>query len=211
MRKLWGLLAVAGMVVAVAVPAGAASEKIQAKAACLIAAVTWDGTEQIDAILDLATTTKPFPQLATSAKDKSLRRALAPLVDDPKDNDAARAFGRWCKSHFPKVSEIRTSPFTTPLTHDPVPADFSIALNVISKECFGSSGCVITYTPAVTYNALAPLDTTKSYTVVFDVAGAESPITANLTIKGTQVSYHNGVAQTADEGATLAATVTSVF
>src|SRR4051794_2206883 len=121
MRKIWVVLVAAGVVVATATPAAATSEKDKARAACVITAITWDGSEKATVIQEAAGSPKPFPQLALS-KDKSLRKAIGPFVDDPSDNDASRAFGRWCKSHFPKIDEIKYSPFTVPESHEPVPA-----------------------------------------------------------------------------------------
>lgn len=211
MRKLWamGLIVIAAVAFAAPAAAKQTSEKTKAKAACLIAAITWDGTEKA-AFQKLAVTTSPFPALG-SAKDKSLRTVARALIADPSDNTAAHDFGRWCKSHFPKVSEIKTSSFSVPRTHVPTTADFAIGIDVLSKQCFGSAGCNLTYKINVTYNGLTPLDPSKTYTVVYDVAGGESPITANFTIKGTQIMYHNGFTQTPKDSAVLTATPTNVF
>jgi hypothetical protein len=93
----------------------------------------------------------------------------------------------------------------------PAVTDFKVGIDVLKKQCFASAGCSIAYKINVRYNGSTPLDPSKTYTVVDDVAGAESPITANFTIDGTKVNSHNGTAYTPNKDATLTATATSVL
>jgi len=93
----------------------------------------------------------------------------------------------------------------------PAANDFTVGIDVLRKQCFPSAGCSIAYKLNVKYNGSTPLDPSRVYTVVYDVAGAMSPITANFTMRGTTVNAHNETAFTPDKNAQLTATVTSVF
>ena len=208
LRKLWAVALLVGALVASIGGVAAGATDAKEKAACLIGAITWDGSDNA-AVQQVAVSTSPFPGLVKS-KDPALRKAIRALVDDPSSDDAAHQLGKWCKAHFPKISEIRASSWSVPRYHTPTAADFTITLTVISKSCFGSAGCNITYKPDVAYSG-STLDPAKTWTVVYDIAGGESPQTANLTVKGTQVSYRNGLTQTPDDAAVLVATVTSVY
>ena len=93
----------------------------------------------------------------------------------------------------------------------PAATDFKVGIDVLSKQCFASAGCSIAYKINVNHHGSTPLEPSKTYTVVYDVAGAETPITANFTIHGTKVNAHHGTAYTPNKDATLTATVTSVL
>ena len=93
----------------------------------------------------------------------------------------------------------------------PVATDFKVGIDVLKKQCFASAGCSIAYKLDVKYNGSTPLDPSKTYTVVYDVAGAESPITANFTIDGTKVNAQLGTAYLPNKDASLTATATSVL
>jgi hypothetical protein len=93
----------------------------------------------------------------------------------------------------------------------PAVTDFKVGIDVLKKQCFGSAGCSIAYKIDVTHRRSTSLDPSKVYTVVYDVVGAESPITENFTIHGTTVNSHKGTAYTPNKGALLTAKVTSVF
>jgi hypothetical protein len=214
MRRFWAVLVIAGMAVAVmAAPAAAKkkghSSKAQAEAVCIAASVAWDGTDNAD-IRRITVGTPAFVAL-TKSKDKRLRTAVKALTIDPADDSAVHALGRWCKSHFPKIDQVHDAAFSVPKYHTPTAADFAIGIDVLSKQCFGSAGCNLTYKINVTYKGLTSMDPSKTYTVVYDVAGGDSPITANFTIHGTQITYHNGFTQTPNDAAALTATATSVF
>ena len=93
----------------------------------------------------------------------------------------------------------------------PAATDFKVGIDVLAKQCFASAGCSIAYRIKADYGGSTPLDSSKTYTVVYDVMGAESPITANFTIRGNKVNSHNGTAYLPNKDARLTAKVTSVF
>lgn len=93
----------------------------------------------------------------------------------------------------------------------PAASDFKIGIDVLAKQCFASAGCSVAYRVNAKYDGATPLDPSKVYTVVYDVQGAESPITANFTIKGDKVSSHRGTAYIPNKNVNLQATATSVL
>lgn len=93
----------------------------------------------------------------------------------------------------------------------PAPADFTIGLDVLAKQCFASAGCSVAYRPKVKYRGSTPLDPSKAYTVVYEVDGAESPITANVTVRGDKIDAQRGTAYLPTKGTDLSVKVTSVL
>lgn len=87
----------------------------------------------------------------------------------------------------PKAKPVEApKPPPEPTYATPKPADFKLAVKQLSKQCFGSAGCNITYRIVVTYLGKAKLDPSKTYEVTYDVRGGEDPQTNTLTIAGTE-------------------------
>jgi hypothetical protein len=93
----------------------------------------------------------------------------------------------------------------------PAVGDFTIGLDVLAKQCFASAGCSVAYRPKVKYRGTTPLDPSKAYTVVYEVDGAESPITANVTVRGDKITAQRGTAYLPTKGTDLSVKVTSVL
>lgn len=100
---------------------------------------------------------------------------------------------------------------TTVAYKEPELDDFTLEVVTLSKECFGSAGCVVTYDVELTLNTVL-LDPNKTYQVIYEVAGAEDgPQVNNLEVTGTSYRYDSGtVADTPSSDTVLTATVTSV-
>jgi hypothetical protein len=100
---------------------------------------------------------------------------------------------------------------TTASTYDtPEVSDFELTVKTLSKQCFGSAGCSITYRIQAGWDGT--YDPDKTYEVVYEVHGDESgPQTNNFTITGDeyQVSQEE-TASTSSAGVKLTARVTSV-
>ena len=100
---------------------------------------------------------------------------------------------------------------TTASTYDtPEPSNFELTVKTLSKQCFGSAGCNVTYRIKAGWNGT--YDPAKTYEVVYEVHGDESgPQTNNFTITGDeyQVSQEES-ASTRSSGVKLTARVTSV-
>lgn len=96
--------------------------------------------------------------------------------------------------------------------YTPVAGDFSLAIRVLSKQCFGTAGCQITYTVVPTYRGPRALDTDHTYRVVYIVTGDESgPITNNFSITGTSAEMPTEEnASTASSAVVLVAKVSQV-
>lgn len=94
----------------------------------------------------------------------------------------------------------------------PAAKDFKIAIKVLTKDCFGSAGCNLTYRiNAVTVPA--GLDPGTTYEVSYKVTGAEDPKEGTLTISGGKFdtsSISDELAQVKSKNAKLTATATAV-
>jgi len=70
----------------------------------------------------------------------------------------------------------------------PVKADFKLTVKVLTKKCFGSAGCNLTYRILVSYGG-AELDPSVTYEVLYQVKGGEDgPVDNKLTVTGSQSS-----------------------
>jgi hypothetical protein len=84
-------------------------------------------------------------------------------------------------------------------------------VKTLSKQCFGSAGCNITYRIEVGYDG-PPLDPSNTYEVVYEVRGGEDgPQVNTLTVEGDQSSVDSEESiSTSSAGRKLTAVVTSV-
>jgi hypothetical protein len=147
------------------------------------------------------------PAVADESSDSARATAVATCAERPKAKNvtvAIKVDGK-ATNHRYTCSEILAG------AKAPAASDFKIGIDVLKKQCFASAGCSIAYRINANYNGSTPLDPSKVYTVVYDVAGAESPITANFTVRGSNVDAQRGTAYLPDKNAKLRATVTSVF
>lgn len=70
----------------------------------------------------------------------------------------------------------------------PTKADFKLTLKQLSKQCFGSAGCNVSYRVLVNYSGPA-LDPDATYDVLYRVAGGEDgPVDNRLTVNDGQSS-----------------------
>lgn len=103
-----------------------------------------------------------------------------------------------------------TLPTTTaPPPHTPTPEDFQLEVIETSRSCFGSAGCNIKYKINPTYTG-PTIDSSKSYTIIYEVTGAEDLKTDNFTMRGDKWSGSSEDFVSAPTGAVLAAKVTRV-
>lgn len=74
------------------------------------------------------------------------------------------------------------APVTTGPTYpNPVAADFQITPKITQKQCFGSAGCNVTFTVALTYvgKGVKPLST---WDITYDAVGTEDALTDTITV-----------------------------
>lgn len=103
-----------------------------------------------------------------------------------------------------------TSPAVSPQL--PKPSDFTIAVKVMAKQCFGSAGCVVTYRIDPTYTGVSSISASP-LTVVYEVSGGkDGPQINNFTTDGAgSASFSRSeFMQTSSPGTVLTARVTSV-
>lgn len=84
----------------------------------------------------------------------------------------------------------------------PTAADFTLALKVVEKHCFGSAGCNLTFDVDLTYNG-AGVKPFSAWDITYDVAGAEDPMTNTITVTFDGTGVH-GTYQTRNETVQIA-------
>lgn len=91
----------------------------------------------------------------------------------------------------------------------PDPSEFTLAIVVLEKECFGSAGCNVKYRIDPTYTGSRPA---VDLEITYEVSGAEDPIINTFTIDelGTASFDSEETASTASSSDELTATVTAV-
>lgn len=110
-------------------------------------------------------------------------------------------------------AEEETTPEDTgPSYVTPTRADFTVTLKILSKQCFGTAGCNVTYRPELTLNLpVESLDPAATYDVTYVVHGDESgAITDTISLTGGQYQRMDGAASTTSSSTKLAAVVTAV-
>ncbi len=102
---------------------------------------------------------------------------------------------------------------TAPAYVTPKKGDFEVTLKILSKECFGSAGCNVTYRAKLSQSLpTGALDPDVTYDLTYVVHGDESgPQTETMYITGDQYEQPSeGLAQTPSSGTKLTVTVTKL-
>ena len=118
----------------------------------------------------------------------------------------------WSPIDWGKQTPAAPAPVALPKT-----TDFTLAVKVLKKSCFGSAGCNITYRIDPTYNG-APFPSGVKFEVVYQVNGGQDPQINHFTIgagDGPGNSWQASVQdeemiQTKSSSAVLTAVVTDV-
>ena len=108
------------------------------------------------------------------------------------------------------TTEVTSAPATDPPAVTPKIRDFKLTVKVLSKQCFGSAGCSLTY--RVDAGWPDGYDPDVEYEVVYEVRGGEDgPQINTMTVQGD--SYERSQEEsisTSSAGKRLTAVVTSV-
>jgi hypothetical protein len=102
---------------------------------------------------------------------------------------------------------------TAPAYVTPKKGDFTVTLKVLSKECFGSAGCNVTYRTKLSQSLpTGALDPDVTYDLTYVVHGDDSgPQTETMYITGDQYEQPSeGFASTPTSGTKLTVTVTKL-
>lgn len=136
--------------------------------------------------------------------------------DDTKTTDAGTPLPAGASTSPASPSEAATT--EEPVVEDPVPEydtpgkkDFALSVKTLSKDCFGSAGCNVTFRVKLAYGGLLGLDPDKTYDVTYEIRGGEDPKIG--TIEATGDSYtvpSEDIMGTTSSGAQLRAVVTDV-
>lgn len=92
---------------------------------------------------------------------------------------------------------------------EPDPDDFDLTAKILSKECFGSAGCLIDFRIELAYDG-PELDPAVTYELIYEVAGGESDYVNTLTISGDQYSTEETESISTPSDRELTVTVTDV-
>lgn len=113
----------------------------------------------------------------------------------------------------PTVTPSTASPKATTTTaaeYVPTPADFSLEVVETRRSCFGSAGCSITLKLVPTYTGPTP-DSSRTYTVLYEIIGGDSGKSGNFTMRGTNVKFSSDDVISTPPNPTLTAQVTRVL
>lgn len=134
------------------------------------------------------------------------------------DEVVSECSAAFVRSNASTGSDSATTAFdqTTSTTEAPsytrVPTDFKLDVVTLRKQCFGSAGCNVSYRVQIKYLGAKLPDATKTFDVVYNVTGAESPVTNHFTVTGSIISSPSEEStSTTSDGAVLVATPTSVL
>lgn len=102
--------------------------------------------------------------------------------DEKETEPAQEALFENSESPTPFVVEEEPPPL-------PSPEDFAIELRILSKQCFGSAGCNVSYSIEPVYLGSEPLDDVSA-TVTYEVLGGDSgPQINSFTLDGDTITY----------------------
>lgn len=112
----------------------------------------------------------------------------------------------------PAASTSTTTEAAAPADYVPQPKDFRVTLSIISKQCFGSAGCNITYRIAPKYIGPA-VSHDLNLTVTYQVDGGEDgPQINSFTIEDNTASFdQQEVISTKSSKSKLSVKVTQVL
>lgn len=105
-----------------------------------------------------------------------------------------------------------TTPPPPEPAYTPTAKDFRIAVKVVSRQCFGSAGCLVSYRVAPTYVGKHPLSESVEYEVTYEVRGVDDgPAVNTFTVTGGESSVQSEeTAQTPSSTTKLSAVATDV-
>jgi len=160
-------------------------------------------------------TMKVTPAVVFASVGAVLIGALVVAVLVSGGNEPGAATSATTGSRTAVATSTTTTTTTTATTTPPAlpkPEDFSIAITVLEKKCFGSAGCSVTYRIVPSYLGLAPLTSARTLTVIYEVTGGESPQTNRFTLTGESVRYQpEERIDTDSSSATLTAKVVKIL
>lgn len=73
--------------------------------------------------------------------------------------------------------------------YTPSKSDFTLGVKVLTKKCFGSAGCNVTFRIKPTYVGTQDLPTTGTIEVSYKIKGGDEPLTNTFTVADGEASY----------------------
>jgi hypothetical protein len=111
-----------------------------------------------------------------------------------------------------KAKPAATTAPPAPAYGKPAKGDFTLTAKVLTKQCFGSAGCSLTFRILISYTG-PTLDPSKSYDVLYEVrGGSDGPLANKFTVTGDQSSVDTEESiSTSSKSSKLTALVTDVL
>jgi hypothetical protein len=117
----------------------------------------------------------------------------------------------------PGLSPVSVAPAVVPdptaADYQPVPGDFVLKVTVLTKDCFGSAGCDLTYRVTPTYQGQL-FDPSQQVTVTYSITGGDDGAqigSFSMTGDGQAVLPSEDVVTTASSSSRLVAAVVDVL
>lgn len=127
-------------------------------------------------------------------------------VDDPSKKSASGA----------PVSASSKAPAAAPLPTKkavvPTASQFKMSVKILSKECFGSAGCNVTFRLVKLEYSGEPLPADKTYEISYEIKGLQDPMQGTFEMQG-DLSYSvekEQMGQTASSKSKLTVKITDV-
>jgi hypothetical protein len=117
-------------------------------------------------------------------------------------------------STAPTTSEATTAaPAEEPEVQydDPAKDDFELKVKTLSKHCFGSAGCNVTFRVSLGYRGVLGLDPDKTYEITYEIRGGEDAMIGTVEATGDNYTLPDeDLISTRSSGARLRAVVIDV-
>lgn len=139
--------------------------------------------------------------------------AFADAVDEAAKQPAPGQVRATAGSDKPNWPPADDAPAKKRANYRPKPADFKLTVKVLSKKCFGSAGCNVSYRVEVGYVGASQPSPEDTWRVTYAVSGVEDgPQVNSFILTGDQYSIdEEEFAQTKSSKAKLTAKVTDII
>lgn len=95
--------------------------------------------------------------------------------------------------------------------YQPVAADFTLPVTILSQDCFGKAGCLIDYRVELKFSGAGELDPSKTYEITFEVRGLDNKKIETLTVTGKDYRVDDKISgSTPTDKVNVTAVVTSL-
>lgn len=158
----------------------------------------------------LSATSSPTTETTTETTTSTIPEPTPEPTSEPAPEQASETPAEPTPEPTPEpTTEEPTAEI--PKTFDGKPSDFKIGIKILSKQCFGSAGCSVTYRIKPVYRGSAPLPAGGTVEVTYVVKGLEDGEAVNtFTIEGGKASSSEEFGSIASSTKKITAAATDV-